>query len=186
MKVKYKLLWIVIVVNCLISVNAFSEDPTLAGKSIFTSHCASCHHLGSVLVGPDLSNVEKRHSIDWIINFVKSSQSMVKKGDKDAALLFNNFKIVMPDQADLKEGDIKNIISYINSASVVNSADKAPLSTPFIASVHYLPLTKNNYAYIIFYLVSVTLLVMALFFAVTVQVLGKHLPAQEIMIKEIL
>ena len=65
--------------------------PEEEGKTIFVSRCASCHHVNKTVVGPALSGVDERRSMDWIINFVHSSQTMVKKGDKDAVGLFKKF-----------------------------------------------------------------------------------------------
>jgi hypothetical protein len=65
-----------------------------------------------------LKDVDKRREDKWIVNFVQSSQSLIKKGDEVAVKVFNeNNKIVMPDHPDLKEADIANIISYIKDES---------------------------------------------------------------------
>ena len=45
-------------------------NPLETGKTIFTSRCAACHNVNKVVLGPALSGVDKRHSIDWIIQFV--------------------------------------------------------------------------------------------------------------------
>ena len=161
---------LVIFLSC---VRGFSQDNITSGKNIFTSHCSSCHLLGSVLVGPDLTNVDKRHSAEWILKFVKSSQTVVKSGDKEAVALFDQFKMIMPDQVDLSDNDIQGIISYISSTSVSAIIDKPPLATPFVLKPNNLPIVRTNYFLISFYLILVTLLISVVYFAVSVQILKR-------------
>ena len=70
------------------------------------------------MTGPALAGVDQRRSIDWIINFVHSSQTVIKNGDAYAVALYQKFnKVQMPDHPDLSPGDIKNIVAYIKTAS---------------------------------------------------------------------
>jgi mono/diheme cytochrome c family protein len=89
-----------------------ASDPK-EGKTIFMSRCAACHNVNKTLTGPALAGVDQRRTIDWIINFVHSSQTMVKEGDKDAVALFQQFKVPMPDHPDLTDEQIVNIVEYI-------------------------------------------------------------------------
>jgi mono/diheme cytochrome c family protein len=83
------------------------------GGEIFKSNCSSCHTVGKgKLVGPDLSGVYNTKSMDWLKSFIRSSQGMVKSGDKDAVALFNEFKIPMPDN-NLTDQQITSIIDFI-------------------------------------------------------------------------
>src|SRR5687767_9005656 len=93
-------------------------NPIEEGKAIFSSRCASCHNINKDLTGPALAGVSDRRTIEWITSFIKSSQTMVKSGDKDAVALFEKFnKIPMPDHLDLTDDNIKSIVAYIKSAS---------------------------------------------------------------------
>lgn len=97
-----------------VSQNASSQD----GGHIFSSRCASCHTIGSGrLVGPDLKNITDSKDNDWLKSFIKSSQSMVKKGNPDAVAIFNEFnKIPMPDQP-LSDQEIDAVLNYISDQS---------------------------------------------------------------------
>ena len=88
------------------------------GETIFKKTCIACHTIGSGrLVGPDLKNVFNIRSEEWIIKFVKSSQSMIKRGDPDAVSIFNEYnKLVMLDQ-NLTDDQIKDVILYIKQRS---------------------------------------------------------------------
>lgn len=94
----------------LLTIDAKSQD----GATIFKKNCAVCHSIGKgKLVGPDLKGTDKKHDIKWLIQWIKSSQSMVKKNDPTAVKIFNdNNKMIMPDQA-LSDEDIKVVISFV-------------------------------------------------------------------------
>lgn len=101
-----------------------------SGKEIFQQGCAACHTVGEGRrVGPDLAGVNDRHSESWLLKFIKSSQTVVKSGDKKAVARFEEFnKIVMPDQA-LSEDQIKGVLAYIkktggSTASVKTKTDE--------------------------------------------------------------
>lgn len=89
---------------------AFAEE---SGKEIFQQRCAACHSIGGGrLVGPDLAGVTERRSEDWLLKFIKSSQAVIKSGDPTAKALFDDYKMVMPDQA-LSDEQIKGILVFI-------------------------------------------------------------------------
>lgn len=96
-----------------------SGQEIVSGEETYKQTCAACHSIGmGRLVGPDLANVTQRRPQDWITKFIKSSQSVIKSGDKYADSLFQAFnKLVMPDQPTLSDDQIKNVISYIEVKS---------------------------------------------------------------------
>lgn len=103
------------------------------GESLFKQNCASCHSIGKgAVVGPDLKGLSERRSEEWILKFVKSSQSFIASGDKDAVAVFEeNKKIVMPDQ-NLKDDQIKSIIAHI---STVGSSQSEPKSADTVKAI---------------------------------------------------
>src|ERR1039457_6225400 len=86
----------------LVPVSMFSQD----GKAIFTTTCTACHSIGKgVVVGPDLKDVTKSFSNEWIKKWIRGSQAMVEANDPKAVELFNKFNMIpMPDQA-LSDGE---------------------------------------------------------------------------------
>lgn len=83
------------------------------GQDIFQSTCAVCHSIGGGrLVGPDLAGVNDRRTEDWLLKYIKSPQTLIKSGDKTAVALFEEYKIVMPDNA-LSDGQIKSVLAHI-------------------------------------------------------------------------
>jgi mono/diheme cytochrome c family protein len=88
------------------------------GEQLFRTTCVACHQITEAkLVGPGLKNVDKRRSQDWLVKFIKNSQSLVQAGDKQAVEVFNQFnKIPMPNH-DYSDAQVLNIIAYIKSES---------------------------------------------------------------------
>lgn len=148
-----------------ISYILMAAPPLEEGKTIFMTRCAACHNVNKNLIGPALNGLEKKRSMDWIINFIRSSQAMIKNGDKDAIAVFEQHnKIPMPDHPDLTDENIKNIVEFINSESKDLTA-----VTPFIPGKKktlYVPLKVNDYGFFTGFFIAVAMLVMVLFFAV--------------------
>jgi mono/diheme cytochrome c family protein len=114
----------------------FSFDSLTAqdrGEEIFKTTCAACHSIGKGrLVGPDLANMDQRLTEEWIINFVHSSQSVIKSGDKYADSLFKAYnQVPMPDQPNLTDSEIREVIAYVklNSATATASGNMEPALT---------------------------------------------------------
>lgn len=93
------------------------------GEDTFKSACASCHTIGKgKLVGPDLSRVYERRTQDWLLKFIRSSQSLIKSGDEQAVAVYNEYnKIQMPDN-NLSDDQILNILEYIKRSDAGESA----------------------------------------------------------------
>lgn len=140
-------------------------DEVQNGKAIFLSRCAACHNVNKTLTGPALAGVMDRHTLDWIVNFVHSSQTLVKSGDSSAVRLYTQFsRVVMPDHSDLTEENIKSLLAYIKSETGISTG--APFSKPVKMIKAYKLITLNDYALIISYLLVVAALTAVLYFAV--------------------
>lgn len=92
------------------------------GQDIFNKACAPCHTVGKGrLVGPDLKNISEKRTRKWLIDFIQSSQSVIKSGDPDAVALYKEYNnMLMPDQP-LGVEQIKTILNYINDAGSGNT-----------------------------------------------------------------
>jgi cytochrome c551/c552 len=104
------------------------------GEKLFKANCGVCHSVGKgKVVGPDLKDVHTKYKEDWLTKWIKSSQTLVKKGDPVAVKLFEeNNKMIMPDPV-ISETEIKTIIAFIKETSEkpveVVSADKPKENT---------------------------------------------------------
>ena len=144
------------------------NPPLEKGKEIFSLRCAACHNVNKQLTGPALAGVHERREFSWIVNFVRSSQKLVKNGDPDAIALFEKFnKIPMPDHSDLNDQDIHSIVEYIKAESKPVTEERAPFAKPGKLLPGYLPLSiQHDYGFFISFLIVVSLLIIVLLFAV--------------------
>jgi mono/diheme cytochrome c family protein len=98
-----------LVLSCAISASADTES-----SALFKTKCSSCHTFGrGDLIGPDLKGVNDRHPRPWLIAWIRSSASLISKGDRDAAALFRKYKQQrMPDHA-LSDAQIVALLDYL-------------------------------------------------------------------------
>jgi len=115
--------WIVLVLTCTSFFFVNGQD----GEAIFKQNCAACHKLGQRFIGPDLIGVNQKRSEDWLVSFIKSSQTMIKSGDADAVAIYEEFnQMLMTDLAHLSNDDIKAILSFIEQqSSSTNSTEES-------------------------------------------------------------
>lgn len=97
-----------------------------SGDALFNSFCNACHSIGKGrLVGPDLADVHKRRTSEWLVKFIQSSQSMIHGGDPEAIAIFKEYnQTVMPD-APYATDEIKSILTYIAAKSPGGTAETA-------------------------------------------------------------
>ncbi len=169
MKIKFFYL----IILAFITLNAGANpEPPVEGKEIFLSRCAGCHNVNKKLTGPALAGIDERRSIDWIINFIHSSQAMVKKGDKDALAVYEQFnRLPMPDHTDLSEESIRSIVEYIKSETKAVGESAAPFAKPGKKRAMYQLVSGDDYWLFGAFIGSVLLLIAILAFAVRVRML---------------
>jgi cytochrome c551/c552 len=150
---------ILISILCLaLAMRGIAGPPVEEGKAIFTTRCASCHNVNKMIVGPALAGVDQRHSIDWIISFVHSSQTVIKSGDPAATALFAKFNnIPMPDHRDLTADNIKSVVEYIKSQATTGTDTKT--FRPEKIHPGYVPISITDYWFFISFLAIVFILI---------------------------
>src|SRR4051794_12608226 len=113
LRVGVSFLALAIAAHTLLFAGVASAD-TAEAKKIFTTRCMACHTFGKgVKVGPDLKGVTERRQRAWIVQFVRSSSTMVGS-DPIAVQLFDQFKQQrMPDWTDLAEAQINGIMDWL-------------------------------------------------------------------------
>ena len=160
------------VLTLLLSVFVFSIPPAEEGKIVFNARCASCHNVNKILVGPALAGVADRHSEDWIVHFVHSSQTVIKGGDQTAVALYEKFnKVPMPDHLDLSAESIRGILAYIKSETKATAAESG--FRPDRVHPDYTPILSTNYLFFSSYVGLVILMAAALIVLVKVKELQR-------------
>jgi cytochrome c551/c552 len=172
---------VLLALSLFVTMYTFGNPPVEEGKAIFSTRCAGCHNVNKTLTGPALAGVDQRRTIDWIINFVHSSQTVIKKGDKDAVALFEKFnKIPMPDHPDLTDENIRQIVDYIKSEAKTEASDAPPIARQEKLHPLYTPLTiQSHYGIFLTYLALVVVLVAVLVSLVKVKALQRQARGEE-------
>lgn len=99
------------------------------GEANFNKICVACHTIGKgKLIGPDLKDISKKKDAEWLLNFIKSSEKVIKNKDAYAVALFEEYnKIPMPD-VNLSDAEIQQLIVYIDEQSssyIANDSSKS-------------------------------------------------------------
>jgi cytochrome c2 len=121
----------------LFSLSIFSKSFAQDGQKLFKANCGVCHSVGKgKLVGPDLKGVDTRHDEAWLLKWIKSSQTMIKAGDKTAVQLYNdNSNLVMQD-FNLNDDEIKSVLAYVKEKEQQIAASAQNATTDNSVSFH--------------------------------------------------
>jgi hypothetical protein len=80
---------------------------------VFNARCSGCHAVGTGdVVGPDLRGVTARRDARWLHAFIRSSQSVIRHGDRTAVALFQKYQKRMPDH-DFTDQEIDRLLAFI-------------------------------------------------------------------------
>ena len=95
----------------------YSADKKIIAKGqvLFENNCSTCHNFLQKGIGPDLSEVTTKVTYDWLKKMIRNAPEMVGNGDARAAMLFEEYKQVMPAFSSLKQNDIEAIMAFIHS-----------------------------------------------------------------------
>ncbi|MGG9971112.1 c-type cytochrome [Ferruginibacter sp. SUN002] len=82
------------------------------GEKVFGVKCSGCHKLSDEkLVGPGWKDVTKRHTAEWIMNFVTNTDEMLNKDPKAQAQL-EICLVRMPNQ-NLSDDDARSLYEFM-------------------------------------------------------------------------
>jgi cytochrome c551/c552 len=76
--------------------------------------CAGCHGIGRKTIAPDLAGVTQRRSREWLVNWLKDTDTMLHTDSIAMGLLKEYKNQKMPNQK-LSEQDTDAIIAFINA-----------------------------------------------------------------------
>src|SRR4051812_6920334 len=99
----------------VISNNLIAAD----GKTVFKQNCAVCHTLTNQrTTGPGLGGIKDRApGGDWLFNWVKNAERMIKSGDAEANKIFKEYAptVMTVFEGTLSDEDIKAVVEYIKN-----------------------------------------------------------------------
>jgi len=174
----------------LVGVSAYAADPAVAssdeaiaaGKTVFNANCKQCHKLDQKNVGPALRGISDRQSIAWAKSFIKNSQAVIASGDAYATALYKEYSnTVMPSHEFLSDGDLDNLLSYIEHGDKADAAAAAPgaaAGDPVAAAAGSgIP---NEYLSIIVGVLAFILVLILIVLGLIVTVLTKYIQKQDL------
>ncbi len=89
------------------------------GKTVFKQNCAVCHTLTDQRgTGPGLGGIKDRApGGDWLFNWVKNAEKMIKSGDPEANKIFKEYAptVMTVFEGSLSDDDIKAVVEYIKN-----------------------------------------------------------------------
>ena len=86
------------------------------GEAFFIKICASCHTAGAGdRVGPDLAGVSQRRDKSWLARFLAGPEKLWAARDPIAVELRARFPAVRMPNLGMSEGDIADVLSYLNA-----------------------------------------------------------------------
>ena len=105
-----------------------------AGEALWTANCVSCHALNKRVLGPALAGVNQKYNDEaYLIKWIKNSPAMIASGDKRAVAIYEEYnKAAMSVFPQLSDGDVKNILAYIQVEGDKKAA--APVATDAAAA----------------------------------------------------
>lgn len=92
------------------------------GKTVFKQNCAVCHALSDQkITGPGLKGVADRvPKGDWLFNWVKNNEKLIKAGDPYAVKVFNDnsHTSMTVFEGVVSDDDLKAVVEYIKNPPV--------------------------------------------------------------------
>ena len=89
------------------------------GKQLFEQHCSSCHRFDQDAIGPNLSGLTRQVESSWIRAFIQNPAAAIANKDPRALALLEKYRTEMPGFAQLAEGDLDALLSYLHTFSTV-------------------------------------------------------------------
>lgn len=87
------------------------------GEQIYRTRCASCHSLTGNepigALGPDLLGVNQRREKQWLFDWLKAPDQMLKKKDPIALALYKQYKNLAMPNMRLNQGEVVVLLDYI-------------------------------------------------------------------------
>ena len=113
----------ILIVSCSPEKKEFGTDISTEasqiskGKILFEQHCASCHRFDQDAIGPNLSGLTRQVESSWIRAFIQNPAAAIANKDPRALALLEKYRTEMPGFAQLAEGDLDALLSYLHTFS---------------------------------------------------------------------
>ena len=103
----------------------YANAPTLrnipTGERLFRTRCATCHtitgHEPEGALGPDLLGVTERRDLDWLLNWLRAPDQMLRKKDPIAMALAARYNYLPMPNMRLNQQEATDILDFIENES---------------------------------------------------------------------
>lgn len=97
------------------------------GGKLFRSQCANCHSLGTDSdLGPGLADVTRKRDRAWLKRWLKAPDALIRDKDPIALALFRQYKEIYMPNLKLSDGEIEDLLQFLESASPAAPAASTP------------------------------------------------------------
>lgn len=98
---------------------AAPPDSRGRGRQLFEAKCSGCHTIGQGRkVGPDLYGITQIRPKDYLVSFIGNATHMFERRDPIAIMVLGQYKTIRMPNLHLSEGQILEIIAYIQMQSL--------------------------------------------------------------------
>jgi len=106
---------------------AYAQGDATKGEALFKSKCTTCHKIESQLIGPPLGTTITEETDDkWLTKWIQNNQALITAKDPKALAIYNKFnQQAMTVFADLSDGDVANILTYVRTEWKTEQANAA-------------------------------------------------------------
>jgi len=106
---------------------AHAQGDAANGKALFQSKCTACHKVDQQLVGPALGpQVTSETDDKYLTKWIQNNQALIAAKNPKAVEIYNKFnQSNMPVFADLSDGDVASILTFVRGEWKTMQADKA-------------------------------------------------------------
>lgn len=107
--------------------SASGQEGPEAGEQSFITNCSPCHGVHQEKLGPMLAGITHKKTRQWLVTFIRDAQAVVLSGDPYATHLYEAYnQVVMPSFDALTDGEIEDILRYIDFESEQSLRDEGP------------------------------------------------------------
>ncbi|MFN4147243.1 MAG: PQQ-dependent sugar dehydrogenase [Runella sp.] len=136
----WRVLWLISPILGFAQKTTFPTDPKVVakGQMIFENYCTACHNFSQKGIGPSLERATTELPVEYLKKMIRNAPEVIASGDARAAMLFDEYKQMMPPFTSLKPTEIEAILAFIHQnqkASPKDEYDAHALKNPIPAPI---------------------------------------------------
>jgi mono/diheme cytochrome c family protein len=94
-------------------------DDVKSGEKLFKQNCTACHMMTSTrLVGPGLAGVTDKYDKEWLVKWIRNSQSLIASGDERAIAIYEEYNKVAMASFDFSDQEFSDLLAYLANPPV--------------------------------------------------------------------